>query len=233
MVTRNAAIFADWNLSGSEVAQLAARMGANFIEGHAVDHGIVHGADSVTVTNVGKHGSDHPALLFTLTFGRDVVRTLWWNVYVGQKPADVGASLGWLADQYQPHVIALCEAYHCRKVLSGIAGYHRFQGLFGEAKEIAVLVRRDIRVLRMGWLRMKTRWIGPKHRRPHGPRRYARLRLELRSGLRFRVLAVHMPTGGYHGPNSAAVQESADAIVRWGKTTKHWTENRWPARRVA
>lgn len=210
-------VVGDFNLSAALVGKLAKRVGGELVVGHGVDHAIALDMRVERVLrNLPRAGSDHGPILVDLTIDGERVRVLWWNVYVGQEPAAVLRAVCELADRWQPHVIALGEAYRCRSVLGRVPAYRRHQGRRGEAVAMAVLVRHDVKILRRGWLDMLRAWIGPKHGHHHGPRSFPRLRLELPAGAVFRLLPVHFPTGGYDGPNAAAVLEAAAAVVDWG-----------------
>lgn len=211
----------DWNLSAELVEQLATKAGAQLVLGRAVDHGVA--SDDVVVHGVRRRtmpGSDHAAILLDLSVAGDRFRVLWWNVYVGQAPAAVLRAVCELVDEWQPHVVALGEAYRCRRELARVPGYRRHQarpgkGWRSEAAELALLVRRDVRVLRSDRLLMAWDWTGPVHGNRHGPRHYRRARLQLPGGAVVRLLAVHLPTGGYDGRNDDAVRESVGRIVEW------------------
>lgn len=209
-------VIGDFNLPAEVVGKLAKRAGGALVVGHGVDHAITLGAHLERVLrNLPRAGSDHAPLLLDLTVDGERVSVLWWNVYVGQEPTAVLRAVCHLADRWQPHVIALGEAYRCRSVLGRVPGYRRHQGRRGESVAMAALVRRDVKILRHGWLDMLRAWIGPKLGRRHDPRSFPRLRLELPSGAVFRILPVHFPTGGYTGRNADAVIEAAAAVVDW------------------
>lgn len=205
------AVFADWNLGPGRVESIARTAEGSFIPGHGVDNAIVKGAE-VTVTVLSNHGSDHPAVLYRLTLPNgEVFRVLAWNVYVGQKPEAVAKQLSRMIDHYQPHAVALSEAYRCWSVLGRIAGYKRHQGLLplGENRDCALLLRKDLTVVRSGIRRMRQRWIGPKHSLDKGPRCYPYARVRTKKGSVVRLMAAHLPFG------DAAVTESIDRIVAW------------------
>lgn len=207
----------DSNMSHASWAQLAREVDAVPRDGHGVDRGMVRGCTVVKVLNLGRHGSDtHDALLWVLRLpSGDVVRILAWNVWRGQDPLDVQVEVATMIDHQQPHVVFLFEAYRCRDALGTIPGYRRFQGRgIGEAAACAALVRRDVTVLRGGWLRMSHPWHGPKHGRRHDGRVWPRLRLRFKRGGVLRALGVHLATERPAG-NAPAVDEQRDALVRW------------------
>lgn len=205
---------ADWNLGAGEVEAIARQCGGGFFPGHHVDHAIVRGAEKVSVKNLGRNGSDHDALLYTLTLpGGETFRILLWNVYVGHEPDALGAALARLIDAHQPHLVALSEAYRARKPLGQQSGYRRVQGLLpiGEDRDCAVLIRGDLLVVRKGFLRMREPWIGPKHGLRKRPRVYVRVRVRTKSGQTVRLLAAHLPFG--EKPRA----ESIARITAWFK----------------
>lgn len=212
------AVFADWNLGPGEIEALALRVDGQFVPGHHVDNAIVRGAEKVTVKNLGPWGSDHDALLYTLTLPNDEeFRVIAWNVYVGQRPDKVGIALAKMVDQHQPHAIALSEAYRCYGALGQLAGYRRIQGHvpLGENRDCALMVRLDLTVVRSGIERMARRWVGPKHGLDKEPRRFPRARVRTKSGQTVRLMAAHLPFG------PAPVQESLDRIARWFNPHHH------------
>ena len=215
-----AIIVGDFNLSADEVAQIAEQLGGEFVRGHGVDHAIIVGdLELVSVyRHLPRYDSDHAPLLLTvrITGSRYSVRILWWNVYVGAPPASVLRAVCELADRYVPDVIVLGEAKRCRELLGRVPAYRHRQGRTGEARNMAVLVRRQASVLRRGWLAMREPWIGPRHDLRHGPRDYpyARVASSDREAV-VRVLAVHFPTGGYDGRNVRAVRESVERVIAW------------------
>jgi hypothetical protein len=213
---------ADWNLGPDEVEALARRVGGQFHYGRHPDHAIVKGAQRVSVRNLGRNGSDHDALLYRMVLpdrlghrdgGGEEFRVLLWNVYVGQSTGDLAVTLANLIDRHEPHLVALSEAYKARGVLGAVPGYRRVQGLspFGESRDCAVLIRRDLTVIRKGFLFMKEPWIGPKHGLRKKPRRYVRVRVRTKSSQTVRLLSAHLPFG--EKPRA----ESLARIAAWFK----------------
>ena len=202
----------DWNLGPAEVEAIARLAGAEFVKGHGVDNAITDGAEPIEVRPLAKHGSDHRPVLFVfrLPTGEEF-RLLTWNVYVAQAPAHVAAELCKMVDHYQPPAVCLQEAYRCRRVLGGIPGYRRIQGLspLGEARDCAVLVRLDLTYVGRGMTRMRERWVGPKHGLSKRPRIYPRARVKTKGGQVVRLMSVHLPFG------AKAVAESIKRIVAW------------------
>lgn len=137
-----------------------------------------------------------------------------WNVYVGNDPAKVAATVSDWLTTLDPAVVVLLEATHCRTELAAAAaahGYRHYQGKRGQARGIAVLVRGDARVLRRREAVMTRWWRGPIHGWRQEPRRYPILRLRI-AGHTYRLLAAHFPTGG---PDAPAVVESLNRARRW------------------
>lgn len=123
-------------------------------------------------------------------------------------------------DQYQPHVVVVTEAYHARSWLRSVPGFKLYQYTRrrgAEAPDIAVLVRRDLRVARRRPMRMTLSWHGP-HGRLHGPRVYPAMVL-WDGQRRWPFLPVHFPSGGPAGNNPKAWAES------WRRTSA-WIERR-------
>ena len=214
-----AGVFGDWNLAQPEVEAIARRAAAQFVPGQHIDNAIVLGAKKVVAVPLGKHGSDHPAVLYRITLPNgEEFRVLAWNVYVARHPRDVHTALMELIDQTQPHAVALSEAYRCHTILGFVTGYRRLQGALplGENRDCALLLRNDLKVLRSGISRMKQRWVGPKHAKAKGPRRFPHARVQTASGQVVRLMAAHLPTGGPTSHrNGAAVRESIARIVTW------------------
>jgi len=217
--TVGALVVGDWNLSHAALERLADRLEGELVVGKHPDHGILLGAARlVRVDRLDPGASDHAPILITLEVGEERVRVLWWNVYVGQAPASVRAHLDGLLDLLEPDVVALGEAYRLGAVLKRVPGYRRQRVPRGEGAELVTLVRRGPgTVTYSGRLRMRERWIGPKHRLPHGPKAYPRLRIRLARRTVLRLLVVHLPTGGEGGPNDAAVVETLDALEGWAR----------------
>lgn len=217
-------VVADWNLPLSAVEKIATRVRGKVMVGKGVNHAVVIGAKPIMVRRLGLRGSDHEAILFTIALEDGTrVRVLWWNVYVGQEPTDVLRQVATMADDHQPHLIALCEAYRCRSVLAQVPAYKRLQGVHlgstqTENSDVALLVRRDVKIRSEAATRMHVPWIGPKHNLKRSPRVYRRGWFEFPDGGELRFLAAHLPTGGPdHDRNGPAVRESVSRIIRWAK----------------
>lgn len=210
----------DWNLDLARIGKLARQLGAELVPGRHPDHALVRDFQVCRIVRArSRHGSDHhhPIVLTVELRGGELVTFLYWNVYVGQAPKDVAVELAKLIDAHAPHVVQLSEAYRCRRVLGQVPGYRRLQGLnIGEGADVALLVRRDVRVVRQGTMVMRLGWVGP-HGKRRTPRIYRAALLELRTGARMRVLGIHLPPGA--GVNAPAVAESLRRLARWG--------NRW------
>lgn len=215
-MTAPLAIFADWNLPLDDVRGLAQRIEGHVLPGSGVDHGVVREMKSIGKVNLGKRGSDHhDALMWDLMVRGEFFRTIWWNVYVGNNPDNVGDQVRNLAASFKPDVIGLCEAYRCRGELRKVKGYVLYQGLnVGEGADIAVLVRKDRVVLHDRVLKMLATWIGPVHNVVKRPREYRVVRLRI-AKVPIRYVAAHLPTGGYDGRNSKSVKETVARLIRF------------------
>lgn len=112
----------------------------------------------------------------------------------------------------KPHVAVIQQGAQASDYLRDRDKYRLIQMLKGsEAREIKVLVRDGVKVLRRKRLNMTVRWIGPKIARVHEARVY----LGVKTDFPFRawVLDVHFPTGGPNGPNAKAWMESWRRVV--------------------
>lgn len=207
-------VVADWNLGPGEVEALASKVGGRLVNGHHVDHAVAVGVETVEVRNLGRHGSDHDAVLYRLKLPNgEEFRVIGWNVHRGRNPQVVTVALAKMIDKHQPHAVALSEAYDLRAALKGIAGYRLRHGLlpFGENRDCALLLRQDLVVLNSGVRRMTVGWIGPKHGKAQQPRRYPFARVQTPGGQEVRLMSAHLPFG------KAPVRESLDAIAAWIK----------------
>lgn len=115
-----------------------------------------------------------------------------------------------LIRRHNPDVVIVEQAYRARLWLRSIRKYRSRQYWGPEASGIAVLVRRDIRIVRRTALRMKLSWTGPKAGRRHAPRVYPALVLH-KGAVAFRVLGIHLPSHN----NAVAQVESLRAVVRY------------------
>ncbi len=203
----------DWNLGPYALGQIASP-GGKVVTGHKVDNALTYGRIITTdVLDLGAwRGSDHHAIAYRFKVGGASLRVLAWNVYVGNPPDRVRAELGRLLLERKPAVVVLNEAYRLGPL--SVAGYDTFHRFPGERADTAVLVRDDVEVGRVRWVRMTEPWRGPIHGDLHAPRQYVSVRL-LWGGHPVRLLGVHLPTGGPDGPNAAAVRESMTEIRGW------------------
>lgn len=144
-------------------------------------------------------------------------RHLIWNV--GDCP-DPGAAIPGLLTEHAPDVAVFSEAYYLRPLLASIKGYRLHQGRFGEARGVAVLVRKDLDLTRSWALRMKVPWIGPKLLHPHAPRTFQAVRYWDADRTPWRILGAHFPPGGPSG-----------GIVTKGVNRAAWRESMRRARR--
>jgi exonuclease III len=121
-------------------------------------------------------------------------------------------------ERHRPDVVVVTEAYHARAWLLAIAlrlgyrlrQYSRARG--AEAPGIAVLVKRQLRVVNRWPMRMGHRWTW--RGRVRRPRVYPALVLADGSWI-WRLLAVHLPPGGPAGENAEAWAESWRRAASW------------------
>jgi len=125
----------DWNTPAAK-----ARTGTGErVAGYGIDLTAYKRCRIVSKTRLGKHGSDHHAVLVTYEHtdanGKDQRLTaIWWNVRVGHAPADVRKAIEGWTTRYHPDVIGLSEAYGMRGHLSGL-GYQVTQVVGKKAKK--------------------------------------------------------------------------------------------------
>lgn len=149
---------------------------------------------------------------------------LLWNVYVGQKPTAVLAELKQMTAKHEPEIIVLSEAARSFNVLDDLPHYRRVQvkpdGATGrkvdEDGDVAILVRRDVALLRQRPIRMAQPWTGPKHGLPHEPRVYHAVLIK-DQGVRWRILGGHWPTPS--AKNTKAITETTTRVRRWMRLT--------------
>lgn len=144
--------------------------------------------------------------------------------------------------KHKPDVVSVQQAYRARAFLRRIKGYkvfHHPRKPGAEYNGVAVLVRDDIEVVSVKWLKMNSHWVGGKAGKHHTPRVYPALRLrKKRAELYF--VGVHLPTHN----SEAAQRESLQTICRYfnnhsnsavaaaGDWNRRAVEMRWPARAV-
>lgn len=147
------------------------------------------------------------------------ITVLAWNVYIGNLPGKVRAQLAKWIDDHSPHVIILMEATRMYGHLDGL-GYRVIQfrprrmrpGNQPATANIAIMVRRDLRILRTAALWMTVFWLGPKHGWPQDPRVYRFVKVRrggLLRGKTWRLGGAHTPFG------KEARVESRVRLVRW------------------
>lgn len=211
----------DFNLSAEEVEELLVDEipGACLARGRGPDHAIVVGAKIVAIHRLEKFGSDaHHAIVFELDVDGVIVRTLLWNVWVGQRPAAVCETLEHLARAHDLDVIVLNEAYRCRRELrQNLDGWAVHQGPnVGEGADVAVLVHHRHKITHRGVMHMRRAWTVVSKGRVKPGREYpfARIRLN-RDGPVLRVLGIHFPTD--HPVNDPATDESVRRTIRWAR----------------
>lgn len=121
-------------------------------------------------------------------------------------------------DERKPDVAFISEAYFAREFLKSIKGYRSYQYKVidhgEESTDIAVLVRRGVKVSRRRALKMAQAWVSPKGRARTG-RVYPSLNLKT-GGFTWRGLGLHFPTVG----NGRAQHESEKAVAKWFRLGK-------------
>lgn len=112
-----------------------------------------------------------------------------------------------------PHVAVITEAYHARKFLRSIPGYRNLQYArkkYGsEGPDVALLVRKGVKVSRRRALKMALEWVGPQGGE-HDGRVYPSINVRV-DDFWWRVLGIHFPTRN----NPKAQDESERAVEKW------------------
>jgi endonuclease/exonuclease/phosphatase family metal-dependent hydrolase len=148
------------------------------------------------------------------------LKVIAWNVYQGHRPDDVRTQLLGMILAHNPDAIVLSEASGQYGHLEGL-GYKVVQLHPGdwrstpmtETGNIAMLVREDIAIEDRFAMRMRERWLGPKHGIPHMPRVYRWVKVKTGKTV--------WKLGGFHIPfGIAARQESYSRIRRWFSDTR-------------
>jgi len=121
------AALGDYNLFEHVVAQAV----EGKVTGYRIDLNAYRNCKLVKKIRLGKHGSDHHAMLYVLEYvdakGRKHHLTLIaWNVERGHSVADVRAAIEAWRDRYHPDVFALTETYLLHGHLGGL-GYQVVQ----------------------------------------------------------------------------------------------------------
>lgn len=143
-----------------------------------------------------------------------------WNVYTNHNVGDVLHELRAMIHYADPDVIALYEAKHLFHHLEGL-GYNVYQlksktarkGLRPATANVALLVRKQIKVRKTFTIRMNEVWKGPHKGAPQSPRVYRWLKLE-NQGSVWRIGGFHIPFG------NAARHESFARLRAWLKNAK-------------
>lgn len=170
-----------------------------------------------------------------------------WNVKTGNERAAAGIQT--LAKQQGPAVLGLIEVGYLFDELPAIAkrlGYRVLQEKplpwrvgqlpVPEQGDTALLVHRDVTVVREHVATMAEPWTGPVNGWEHAPRRYRRARLEV-DDLVWRTSLEHWPTGGVEGRNSRAAAETMRRSKTWllgGDVPSYlWGDLNTPTRELA
>lgn len=141
-------------------------------------------------------------------------RVLYWNVYVGHNPEHALEELGKMIHTYRPHIVGTGESMRIYKHLDKFPAFKDYvlEESYPGRSDTAVLVRKDSLPLRWRWMRMTKWWIGPKHGKKQGPKRYWVGRFkEGKDVLRLSI---------GHWPFNLAVPETEDRVEKWFKASK-------------
>lgn len=141
------------------------------------------------------------------------MKILYWNVYIGQSPANVLDDLIFFAKTYKPEIIGLGEATKAYKITDEVPGYRRIhlapvRQRGNENADTAVLVRHDVRIIRKRYWRMTLSWVVPGRTVRHTPRVYIVVRVKDKAGKSWRVAVGHWPFG-------RAQEETKRKVRRW------------------
>lgn len=120
---------------------------------------------------------------------------------------------------FKPDVVVVQQAYRARAFLKRIKGYNVYHWKDvrgGEWNGIAVLVRKDVEVVKVKTLVMKRHWTGPKAGKRHEPRVYPAFRLR-KEDAELYLLGIHLPTHN----EKLAQAESFDKIADYFWTHKN------------
>lgn len=146
----------------------------------------------------------------------DEIRCLSWNTKVGRDAGKVARDLAGILDaQGHPHVVTLQEASGYIKALRKTIGGYRVIAAAGwkEAGQNVVLVRKDVPVTPLTTLRMKLRWVGPKHGLRHPGRTWPIV--DIGGSKDWRIVGIHRVP--IRGKNPKAWSEEHAALVRLAK----------------
>lgn len=145
----------------------------------------------------------------------DYFYVIAWNIYVGSGEDAARNALKEFIKAYNPHILALMEATNLYGDLEGM-GYTVYQlepspkrpgNRPGDAN-IALLVRKDLKVKNSLFYRMQTFWKGPKHGWNQDPRVYRSVRIRA-VGTIWRVGCAHTPFG------NKARKETKFFLIKW------------------
>lgn len=118
----------------------------------------------------------------------------WRTVKIGTINAEYDGSVldDLLIDPYDPHVVSVQQA---NGVDLNLRGYRTIRaGRSYEGRGVALLVRKDVKVLEVKRFKMTEPWTGPKAGKRHKPREYVAALCEYR-GTEFWVVGIHGPFG--------------------------------------
>lgn len=149
----------------------------------------------------------------------------------GRRPVVVADVLEPFIDERDPDIVVLVEARGWkmrRELRRRFRAYRlkRARTLRPESDNQIALVRRDIGPLVVRSLKMRTRWIGPKHKRPHAGRTHPFIDI----GDRWRIWLIHRVPGGPQGGVSPALRgankQAWDEEDERLETSASWPESR-------
>lgn len=141
------------------------------------------------------------------------MKILYWNVYIGQRPAVVLRELKEMIAVHKPEIIGLGEATKAYQITDDVPGYRRIhlapvRRRGNENADTAVLVRNDVKIYRKRAWRMSLSWFVPGRRVRHSPRVYIVVITKGDDGRRWRVAVGHWPFRD-------AQEETKRKVKRW------------------
>lgn len=139
------------------------------------------------------------------------------NVKVGRSPRSVVASVRAAITDDTDVVILTEAAGYTRALRESLTSWQvRHAHGWPEARNVVLLVRRDLRVHRFRAIRNLRSWVGPKLGRRHAGRTFPVVDL----GTHWRIVGVHRTSGGPNGPNAEAWAEEHRRLARLARRTK-------------
>lgn len=141
------------------------------------------------------------------------------NIWIGTNPREGRRWARKLINEHDPEILTFLEATRMHGDLDGL-GYRVFQlapkpkrrgNLPGDAN-VALMVRKDVKVVASWAMRMRTFWKGPKHGKAQDPRVYRAVNIRW-CGRTWKIGVAHTPFG------ETARRESRNRLVRWFRRT--------------